>query len=168
MSVSGFVKGTWLRKLHVVERPAETYLLAGASRPIFNINDGPAWIVALFGLANGNLDNVAGGATLEFTVNGVAVDGAATAVAGSAAGDIVVCPLDTTAVGVVLAANACECVPDLTALALGAGQMIATSSVAGAAPGLINLVVGIANFTATLTMYVAYYRMSPAASVTVA
>jgi len=169
MSVSGFVKGTWLRKLHVIERPAETYLLAGGARAIFDVNDGPIWLVALFGVANGDLDDAATGATLEFTVNNVAVDGAARVGAGSAAGDIVVCPLDTTAVARVPAIGVgCANVPDATALALGAGQMVVTSSIAGVAPGELGLTIAGGNCTATLTMYAAYYRMSPAASVTVA
>lgn len=169
MSVSGFVKGTWIRKLQVVERPAETYLFAASPQTIFNINDGPVWLVALFGICAGDLDPIgATGATIEFTVNGVAVDALAPVVTGSFAGDILLCPLDPTGAAVVIVANPCECVPDLTANATGGGQVLATPSVAGAAPGLINLVVGNGNCGNDLTMYVAYYRMSPAASVTVA
>ena len=167
MSISSFVKGTWQRKLHVCQRPAETYLLAGGARAIFDVTGGPIWLVAYFGEANGDLDDAAGGSTLEFTVNGIAVDGAAPVVAGSAAGDIVVCPLDTTAVAVVLVANAAECIPQIVANALGAGQMIVPSSVAGVAPGELGLTVGIANFTATLTMYAAYFRLSPLSEVVV-
>ncbi len=167
MSVSGLVKGTWQRKLHVCQRPAETYLLAGGARAIFDVTGGPVWLVAYFGEANGDLDDAVTGFTIEFTVNGIAVDGAATAGAGSAAGDIVVCPLDTTAVAVVLCANAAECIPQIVANALGAGQMVVPSSINAVAPGELGLTVAGGNATATLTMYAAYFRLSPLSEVVV-
>lgn len=157
MSFKSAVDGIWLAKREVARTPI---LDAPATQTIFTITGGLVRIHGIYGYCGTALDVGAAGTTFLISVNGVAMNAPAYAVAVSAPGDVLLFPLGGY---VVLAGPALQS-PSAAAITAATGGI---SIVAGPITGVILLTVGVAPLAAgeLCSFRVVYERIDPEAQI---